>query len=152
MGAVANIQSTASDIGSLASTATSGPITAERLATGQDFFKLLSAQLHSQDPLQPMDDSQFLAQLTQQNQLQQSLQTNQLLNSMVAQQESLAALQQMAQSASLIGKTVDWTDPSSGAAKTGTVNAVRVVQGLVVLDVDGSNVPFTNVAAIRTED
>ena len=154
MGAVADVKPTSSDLGAIAtkSSATSGALTAERLASGQDFFKLLSAQLQAQDPLEPMQDTEFLGQLTQYNQLQQSLETNQRLGSMVAVQESLAALQQMTQSAALIGKTVDYADPESGEAKSGTVDAVRVVDGLVVLDVDGAAVPLPNVSAIRIQE
>lgn len=123
-------------------------LTAQRLASGVDFFKLLSAQLSAQDPLQPVDDTQFIGQLTQQTQLQQSLETNQRLGDMTQLQEALAALQQMTQSAALIGKNVDYLDPASGEAKSGLVKAVRVENGLVVLDVDGSNVPLPNVTAI----
>ena len=71
---------------------------------------------------------------------------------MVALQESLAALQQMTQSASLIGKTVDFIDPNSGEAASGTVNAVRAVDGLVVLDVDGLAVPLPNLTSIREQE
>ncbi len=132
--------------------AVSGALTAQRLASGADFFKLLSAQLSAQDPLEPLKDTEFLGQLAQYNQLQQSLETNQRLASMATLQESLAALQQMTQSAALIDKTVDFSDPTTGEARSGTVRAVRVVSGLVVLDVDGTSVPLPNVTAIRTED
>jgi len=129
-----------------------GGFTAERLASGTDFFRLLSAQLSAQDPLNPLQDTEFLGQLTQYSQLEQSLQTNQRLGSLMALQESLAALQQMTQSAALISKTVDYTDPQSGATRSGIVRAVRVESGLVVLDVDGASVPLPTITAIRTEE
>lgn len=134
------------------STAYSGALDAQRLATGTDFFKVLSAQLQAQDPLNPMQDTQFLAQLTQQSQLEQSLETNNRLSEMAMLQESLAALQQMTQSASLIGKTIDYVSPVDGTDATGTVQAVRAVNGLVVLDVDGQSVPLTNISAIREQE
>src|SRR5262245_34464871 len=127
------------------SSRTSSGFTAERLASGTDFFRLLSAQLSAQDPLNPMQDTEFLGQLTQYNQLEQSLETNQRLAALTTMQEALAALQQMTQSAALIGKTVDYGDPATGAASSGIVRAVRVESGLVVLDVDGSSVPLPNV-------
>jgi len=129
-----------------------GTISAERLASGQDFFRLLSAQLQAQDPLDPMQDTEFLGQLTQYNQLEQSLQTNQRLADLTSLQESLAALQQMTQSAALIGKTVEYGDLETGETVTGVVNAVRVEDGLVVLDVDGTNVALPQLRAIREED
>ncbi len=138
--------------GASGATASSSPFDARSLASGQDFFRVLSAQLQAQDPLNPMDDTQFLAQLTQQSQLEQSLETNQRLGTMVTLQESLAALQQMTQSAALIGKTVDYVDPYTGAAASGVVDAVRVLDGLVVLDVGGEAVPLPNLTSIREQE
>ncbi|MBL8840724.1 MAG: flagellar biosynthesis protein FlgD [Planctomycetes bacterium] len=135
-----------------ATSASSNPFDAKSLASGQDFFRVLSAQLQAQDPLNPMDDTQFLAQLTQQSQLEQTLETNTRLGTMVTLQESLAALQQMTQSAALIGKTVDFIDPYTGEAASGTVDAVRVVEGLVVLDVGGEAVPLPNLTSIREQE
>ena len=143
---------TASSAGSTISMgSTSAGFTAERLASGTDFFRLLSAQLSAQDPLNPMQDTEFLGQLTQYNQLEQSLETNKRLASLTSLQEALAALQQMTQSAALIGKTVDYGDPTTGDPSSGIVRAVRVESGLVVLDVDGTSVPLPNVTAIRAE-
>ena len=46
--------------------ASSGEARAEQKALGQaDFFKLLTTQLASQDPLEPMDDTAFIAQMAQ---------------------------------------------------------------------------------------
>ena len=129
----------------------SSMLSADRLASGVDFFRLLSAQLSAQDPLEPMQDTEFLGQLTQYNQLEQSLETNERLGIMTAMQESLAALQQMTQSAALIGKTVDYTDVVTGETHTGVVSAVRVEDGLVVLDVDGESVTLPTITSIRTE-
>ena len=128
-----------------------GALTAQRLATGEDFFKLLSAQLQAQDPLEPLKDTEFLGQLTQYNQLSQSLETNKRLGDMANLQESLAALQQMTQSAALIGKRAEFSDPSTGESKSGTVQGVRVDRGLVVLDVDGQSVPLTTLLSISSE-
>ncbi|MBM4013814.1 MAG: hypothetical protein FJ293_02480 [Planctomycetes bacterium] len=117
-----------------------------------DFFTLLTAQLRAQDPLNPVDDAQFQSQLAQYSQLEASTKTNDLLATSVVLQESLAALQQMTQSASLIGKAVDYVDPYTGAQATGTVHAIRVVDGLVTLDVGGAAVPLPNLVSIREQE
>lgn len=124
----------------------------QTLGSSMDFFRVLSAQLQAQDPLKPLEDTEFLGQLTQYSQLEQSHETNARLEVMVALQESLAALSQMTQSAALIGKTVDYIDPGTGSDASGQVDAVRVVEGLVVLDVDGVSVPLPNLTSIRTEE
>ena len=58
------------------------------LATNFDtFLTLLTAQLKNQDPLSPMDSSQFTQQLTQMTGVQQQLLTNDLLTSLLAGQQ-----------------------------------------------------------------
>lgn len=59
-------------------TATSGT---DALANEQTFLKLFVAQLKNQDPLQPQDGTQFVAQLAQFSSLEQQLQIRQDLDS-----------------------------------------------------------------------
>jgi flagellar basal-body rod modification protein FlgD len=129
----------------------SSGLSAGRLATGVDFFKLLTAQMAAQDPLQPVDNTQFLTQLAQYTQLQQSMSANTTLSSMAALQQSLSALQTMTQTASMIGRVVDYVDLSTGADMSGKVTGVSADNGQVVLDVDGSKVPLNAVTAVRAE-
>jgi flagellar basal-body rod modification protein FlgD len=129
----------------------SSGLTPDRLASGVDFFKLLTAQMQAQDPMQPVDNTQFLTQLAQYTQLQQQLSTNNTLSSMAALQQSLSALQTMTQTASMIGRTVDYVDPTSGADMSGNVTGVSASNGQVVLDVDGSKVPLNAITAVRAE-
>ena len=61
--------------------ATSSPNTAaktltDKTVTQDDFLKLLIAQLQNQDPLQPMDNQQFAAQLATFNSLGQLIEIN----------------------------------------------------------------------------
>lgn len=53
---------------------------ADNLANEQTFLKLFVAQLRNQDPLNPQDGTQFVAQLAQFSQLEQSLQMRQDLD------------------------------------------------------------------------
>ena len=79
----------------------------------QQFLKLLVTQLTNQDPLQPQDQSQFLAQLAQ--------------FSTVEGVNNMAASQAKVQAASLLGKTVDAEVVTNNvpAAISGQVTAVR---------------------------
>ncbi|HTQ07614.1 MAG TPA: flagellar hook assembly protein FlgD [Polyangiaceae bacterium] len=63
------------------------------------FLNLLVAQLKNQDPLQPQDDSAFVAQLAQFSQLEQSMQVNTNLQTLSTQMSGLAN----SQSANLVG-------------------------------------------------
>ena len=62
---------------------TNGKITSgtDALANEQTFLKLFVAQLQNQDPLQPQDGTQFVAQLAQFSSLEQELQMRQDLDS-----------------------------------------------------------------------
>lgn len=66
----------------------------------QDFLKILLTQLNYQDPLKPMDNQQFMAQMAQFSALQQTQQLNTKLDQLAATQASL-------QSVGLLGKNVD---------------------------------------------
>ena len=127
--------------------AAKAPTSTDSITSG-DFLRVLSAQLSTQDPLAPMDQSQFLSQLAQFTQLAATRDTNDQLTALAQLQESLAAIQQMTQGAALIGQNVEYLDITDGSTKSGTVNALRTQQGLVVADIDGQNVPLTLISAV----
>ena len=92
-------------------------------AYGLDFQSLLSiilTQLTYQDPLKPVDNFQFVSQLAQFSQLQQS----QALNDQIT---SLLAAQAASQATGLLGRTVDAT--VSGATLSGKVEGVSFSTG-----------------------
>ena len=77
--------------------------TAGNQALGKDaFLKLLIAQVSHQDPLKPMDDTAFVAQLAQFSSLEQSMGINSRLDALSAQERGMANTQV----ASLVGKSV----------------------------------------------
>ena len=68
-----------------------------------DFLKLFLAQLNHQDPLNPMDSSQFSSQLAQFSSLEQLFNVNENLETMKAVQDSSSQLQAL----DLIGKEIE---------------------------------------------
>lgn len=72
----------------------------EGLASDFDtFLQLLTAQIRNQDPLKPAESTEFVAQLATFSNVEQSVQTNDLLKSMASQM----SLQNMGQLASWVG-------------------------------------------------
>lgn len=69
----------------------------------QDFLELLVAQLSHQDPLQPMDNTEFIAQLAQFSNLEQLMTVNSNLETLQLSQLSISNNQV----ASLIGREVE---------------------------------------------
>lgn len=63
-----------------------------RLSDNYDtFLVLLTAQLQNQDPLAPMDSTQFTQQLVQFSQVEQQIRTNEQLEGLVAQYQAASA-------------------------------------------------------------
>jgi len=88
------------------------PATPRNRTLGKDqFLQLLVLQLQNQDPLQPMQDEQFLSQLAQFASLEQ-------MNNIGGTTAFSAGVQ-------LLGKQVTGTDPGTGATVSGAVTRVR---------------------------
>ncbi len=87
----------------------------------QDFLTLLLTQLTQQDPLKPMDNTQFLAQLAQFTTLQQT-------SVMTGNMQQLLTTQMSNQSVSLLGKTVSFA-ANGAASQSGVVVGVNFLQG-----------------------
>ena len=103
---------------------------------GEDaFLKLLTAQLQNQDPLNPMDDTQSVAQLAQFSALQAS---TQLKDAFTSFESNFSVMQ----SAGLLGKAVSaqTTDANGNVSTvTGTVKTVSVINGTPELTLAGSD-------------
>ena len=93
---------------------------------GEDaFLKLLTTQLRNQDPLNPVDQTQSIAQLAQFSALQA---TTSLKDAFASFQSNFSVMQ----SAGLLGKTVSaQTADASGnvTTVTGTVKTIAVING-----------------------
>jgi flagellar basal-body rod modification protein FlgD len=73
-------------------TATQGQSDRTRLSDNYDtFLVLLTAQLQNQDPLAPMDSTQFTQQLVQFSQVEQQIRTNEELEGLAGQYQAAAA-------------------------------------------------------------
>ena len=97
-----------------------------------DFLKLLVTQLSFQDPLKPMDNQQFLAQIAQFTALDQARQQTE-------KTDSLLAIEASSQVVGLIGKTVEIT--TATGAQQGAVTTVTFSGGTPALTLrlaDGS--------------
>lgn len=88
-----------------------------------DFLKLMIAQLQSQDPLQPANNTEYLSELASFTELEQM--TN------------LANAGELSGAVQLIGREVTYTD-SSGATHSGTVESVQTTKSGTTVTVGGT--------------
>ncbi|MEK5333923.1 MULTISPECIES: flagellar hook assembly protein FlgD [unclassified Lysinibacillus] len=122
---------------------------------GKDaFLKLLITQLQHQDPTNPMDDRDFIAQMAQFSSLEQ-------MQNMTKAMESLLMSQQQTQLmnyTSFVGKEVKWHELTEEVDKdnkpvinegTGVIQSLKFVDGeaVFILD-DGKEIYPGNISAI----
>jgi flagellar basal-body rod modification protein FlgD len=112
----------------------------------QDFLRVLLTQLTYQDPLKPMDNQQFMAQIAQFTTLQQTQELNTNIQRLLGNQSAL-------QSVGLIGRTVDVT--TDAGPTTGRVTALSLSGASPLLTVETtagttlSNIDLSQVTAVR---
>jgi flagellar basal-body rod modification protein FlgD len=110
----------------------------------EDFLNLLVAQLKNQDPLDPVKNEDFIAQLAQFNSLEQMMNLNSNFS-------SFNSMQSISSASNFIGKLVAWTD-SSGNAQSGQVTEVGIQSGTPYLVVGTNTLTIDQITAITTSD
>lgn len=94
------------------------------------FLKLLVAQMQNQDPLKPMDSTEYVAQLATFSNVEQGLKMNTKLDQMLV-------LSNLTQASSAIGKSITSADGSV----SGVVASVKVLDsGATAILTDGKEV------------
>jgi flagellar basal-body rod modification protein FlgD len=105
------------------------------------FLKLLTTQLRYQDPMSPMEDKDFIAQLAQFSSLEQM----QSLNSGF---ESFDKSGQATQAFALISRTVEYADPDYDTPITGVVDKVTFEYGLPKLNIGAKTIDLADVVTV----
>lgn len=118
------------------------PVRAKKTSLGsEDFMKLLAVQFQSQDPMKPMEDTAFIAQMAQFSALEQS-------NSLVREMGLLRADQQNLTASGMLGRTVTVED-ADGLPVTGQVSAIENTANGPVLVIDGEKYPLSSVNRVE---
>ncbi|OWY00871.1 hypothetical protein B6V76_15545 [Thioclava sp. IC9] len=97
-----SISPTSTNPAATAADAKANPAQSKISADYNSFLQLLTAQIRNQDPLKPMDSTQFVSQLAQLSQVEQTVQTNTNLKTIDAKLSAMGAMSDVA----LMGKTV----------------------------------------------
>lgn len=109
-----------------------------------DFLRLLVTQVQNQDPLNPMSNDEFVAQLTQFSILEQ----NQNLNDGMQELRTLGGVQQ---AAALVGRTVEYLDTETGERLSGRVDRVEIVDNETTFHIGGRPVGRDQIVSIVAE-
>jgi len=115
--------------------------TGESATMGKEqFLTILIAQLKNQDPLSPMDNSQFTAQMAQFSSLEQLMNMSTQLTQMNAS---------MGSASQLIGQKITWYDSETKNYLTGDVSSVLQKDGKMFAAVDSYLVPVTDITMVE---
>lgn len=104
-----------------------------------DFMKILIAQLQNQDPLNPMEDREFIAQMASFSSLEQMMNMTKMFETFIANQTN----SQIVQNSQMIGKQIkymNYVEQENGdveeVTKTGVVVAVSFKGGDMQFELD----------------
>jgi flagellar basal-body rod modification protein FlgD len=113
----------------------------------EDFIKLFLTQLNFQDPMEPVDNREFLAQIAQFSALEQARTTGDSINDIVT-------LNSVSQSVSLLSKYVEVS--TLDGVQTGTVSAVRFTNDGPILTITATgggiltDIKLSQIGLVRT--
>lgn len=104
------------------------------------FLKLMVEQLKNQDPMNPTDSTQFLAQTAQFTSLEK-------LEAVASASEASLTAQMSFGASGLVGKSVTYQD-ANGVQQSGTVGSVRFLATGPVLTVGKADVSLGNIVSV----
>lgn len=138
-----------STIGSITPTAADPSSTAaarvpKQVLGQEDFLKLLAVQFASQDPMKPMEDTAFIAQMANFSALE-------IQNSMSASLAHLSSSQQLSGAQSLLGKVAEVLD-TKGSPISGLVTSVRTDGENTMITINSQEYDFASVRRVQLND
>jgi flagellar basal-body rod modification protein FlgD len=102
--------------------------------TQNQFLQMMMAELKNQNPMSPnsSDPMQFVTELAQFTSLEQQVNTAESTKSIASGQDTASAV-------ALIGHTVNYIDPNTGAQTSGAVQSVQLTSSGPTLTVAGTS-------------
>ncbi|MDR1875132.1 MAG: flagellar hook assembly protein FlgD [Synergistaceae bacterium] len=113
---------------------------------GKDaFLRLLIAELSNQDPLNPMDDREFITQMAQFSTLEQ-------MTNMTTALEGLSSMEQYS-AASYVGRLVAFSYTGDDGVPTGVADVVAAVwfdpnEGVILETLNYGNIPLSQIEGV----
>ena len=130
----------------VAGSTTAFPTGAPTTAASEDkqmFMELMVAQLRYQDPLNPSDSGEFLAQSAQFSALEKMQDVADRVGELLGAQMAFGA-------GAMVGQQVSWIDTDGVTTHNGTIGGVSFGASGPVFDIDGAQVPLAQLLSVGT--
>jgi flagellar basal-body rod modification protein FlgD len=102
------------------------------------FLQILTTQLQNQDPTQPMEDREMIAQMAQFSTLEQMSSLNQAFNQFFSSQQG-----DIGRYSTMMNKEVSWADEVTGQQETGVVKGIIKKDNQIYYQVNEQEIPVT---------
>ena len=138
---MSNTVSGTSSTSTSASTTSTTQVNSNATLGKDDFIKLLVAQMQNQDPMNPTDSTQSIAQMAQFSSLEQMTNISTSMDSLNKSMTNFMQQSALTQGSAMIGKSVSGVDTDGATTIEGTVEAVKWLDGdpkLQVRKADGT--------------
>jgi len=132
-----------STYGSIPGTAT-GTTDIKAQEDKQMFLELMVAQLRYQDPMNPADSGEFLAQSAQFTALEK-------MQDVADRTAELLGAQMAFGASALVGRQVSWLGEDGTTTKTGQIDGVTFGAKGPIFDIDGTDVPLGAILSVTAE-
>ncbi|MFO7820385.1 MAG: flagellar hook capping FlgD N-terminal domain-containing protein [Halanaerobacter sp.] len=106
-----------------------------------EFLNLLTTQLKNQNPLEPMDNKEFVSQMAQFSSLEQ-------MNNMNSNMNDFLKFQKISQAGSLVGKEVEVLNSDTGQNIVGEIERANVTEDETMVTINGKQYPLANIQQI----
>ena len=113
------------------------------------FLQLFVSQVQSQNPLEPMSNSEFMSQVSMFTMVEQTTNMAASFEQVLDNSERSLALARFNQATGLIGRQVTFYDSATGLSAEGMVDGVTELEGAAYLEVDDYMVLPTAVISVR---
>lgn len=108
------------------------------------FLQILTTQLRNQDPTQPMEDREMIAQMAQFSTLEQISNLNQAFNQFIDSQQV-----DISRYSTMINKEVTWTDDVTGKEESGVVKGIIKKDDQFYYQVNDEEIPVGNIISAK---
>ena len=113
-----------------------------------DFLKLLMTQLKYQDPMEPADNKEFIAQMAQFTTLEQMGNISAGFADLNSLQVGLLQETAISRAMNLIGRNVEAVDPETDTVISGIVTGMKVVDGIPKIIIGTSELDIGTVTKV----